>query len=95
MLGKGLCMVNVQGREWNVNRLLFADDTALVTDSDNWQRKLEEYVNEGNRVNLSKSKVMKCSRLVDERRMNVALNGEMLEEVECFKYLGASEAILS
>ena len=52
-------------------------------------------MNEGNRVNLSKSKVMKCSRLVDERRMNVALNGEMLEEVECFKYLGASEAILS
>ena len=32
---------------------------------------------------------MKCSRLVDGRRMNVALNGEMLEEVKCFKYLGA------
>ena len=36
MLDKGLCMVNVQGREGNVNRLLFADDTALVADSDNW-----------------------------------------------------------
>ena len=47
------------------------------------------------RVNLSKSKVMKCSRLVDERRMNVALNGTMLEEVKCFKYLRTSEAILT
>ncbi len=27
--------------------------------------------------------------MVDGRRMNVALNGEVLEEVECFKYLGS------
>ncbi len=40
-------------------------------------------------VNGSKSKVMKCTRLVDGRGMNVALNGEVLEEVECFKYLGS------
>ncbi len=32
---------------------------------------------------------MKCTRLVDGRGMNVALNGEVLEEVECFKYLGS------
>ncbi len=35
----------------------------------------------------SKSKVMKCTRLVDGTKMNVILDGEVLEEVECFKYL--------
>ncbi len=40
------------------------------------------------RVNECKSKVMKCTRLVDGRRMNVTLNGEMFKEVQCFKYLG-------
>ncbi len=32
---------------------------------------------------------MKCTRLVDGRRMNVALNGEVFEDVEHFKYLGS------
>ncbi len=45
------------------------------------------------RVNGSKSKVMKCMRLGDGRRMNVTLDGEVLEEVECFKYLGAHVAV--
>ena len=33
------------------------------------------------------SKVIKCTRKVGGRRMIVAMNGELLEEVECFKYL--------
>ncbi len=41
------------------------------------------------KVNESKSKMMKCTRFVDGRRMNVALNGKVLEEVECFNYLGS------
>ncbi len=45
------------------------------------------------RVNERKSKVMKCTRLVDGRRMNVALNGEVLEEVDCFMYLGSHVAV--
>ena len=32
---------------------------------------------------------MKSTRDVDGRRMNVALNGELLEEVICFEYLGS------
>jgi len=40
-------------------------------------------------VNESKSKVMKCTRMVDGRRMNAVLNGKLLEEVECFKSLGS------
>ena len=32
-----------------------------------------------------KSKVMRCSRYGNMGRMNVILNGEPLEEVDCFK----------
>ncbi len=77
--------------EWSLGQLLFADDMALVADSEGRLRKLvEEFGRVCKRtlkVNGSKSKVMKCTRLVDGRRMNVALNGEVLKEVECFKYL--------
>ena len=40
-------------------------------------------------MNDEKSKVMKCTKGVGGRRMNVASNGELLEEVECLKYLGS------
>ena len=32
---------------------------------------------------------MRCSRYGNGSRMNVILNGERLEEVDCFKYLGS------
>ena len=38
------------------------------------------------RVNIGKSKVMRCSRYRNADRMHVILNGELLEEVHCFKY---------
>ena len=41
------------------------------------------------KVNVNKSKVMHCSRRVDGGRLNVNLNGEMLEEVDHSKYLGS------
>ena len=39
-------------------------------------------------VNISKSRVTRCSRYGNGSRMHVRLNGEPLEEVDCFKYLG-------
>ena len=33
-------------------------------------------------MNENKSKVMKCTRVVGGRRMNIALNGELFEKVE-------------
>ncbi len=36
---------------------------------------------------------MKCTRVVDGRRMNVTLDGKVVEEVECFKYLGSQVAV--
>ena len=44
------------------------------------------------RVNVGKSKVMRCSRYGNGNRMHVILNNEPLEEVDCFKYLGSQVA---
>ena len=44
------------------------------------------------RGNVGKSKVMWCSRYSNGDRMHVILNGEPLEEVDCFKYLGSHVA---
>ena len=44
------------------------------------------------RVNVGKSKVTRCSRYWNGDRMHVVLNGEPLEEVDCFKYLGSQVA---
>ena len=44
------------------------------------------------RVNVGKSKVMRCSRYGNAYRMHVILNGKPLEEVDCFKYLGSQVA---
>lgn len=30
---------------------------------------------------------MQCTRMVDDTRMNVTLNGKLLDEVECVRYL--------
>ncbi len=41
----------------------------------------------------SKIKVPKCTRRVDGRRITVALNGKLIEEVDCFKHLGSRVAV--
>ena len=38
-------------------------------------------------MNVGKSKVPRCSRCGNGGRMHVILNGELLEELNCFKYL--------
>ena len=95
VLGKGLELLS--GGRFEINPLLFADDTALVADS---EEKLCRLVSEFSRVcerrklkvNVGKSKVMMCSRYGNGDRMHVILNGEPLEEMDCFKYLGAQVA---
>ena len=75
------------------NRKLFADDTALVAVTEEKQQRLVEdfgVVCERRKlkVNVGKSKVMRCSRGGQRPELSVRLNGEMLEEVESFRYLG-------
>ncbi|WP_435331133.1 reverse transcriptase domain-containing protein, partial [Klebsiella pneumoniae] len=67
MLGRGLRLVNADGGEWSLNQLLFADDIALVADSEETLRQLvEEFGRVCERrklkVNVNKSKVMRCTR---------------------------------
>ena len=72
--------------------MLFADDTALVADS---EEKLCRLVSEFGiicerrklRMNVAKSKVMRCSKYENGGRMHVILNGKPLEKVDCLKYL--------
>ena len=67
------------GGRFEINRLLFADDTALVADS---EEKLCRLVSEFGRVcekrklreNIGKSKVMRCSRYGNGDRMHVILS---------------------
>ena len=40
------------------------------------------------KVNVGKSKVMVCSRERQRTELGVRLKGEMLEELESFRYLG-------
>ena len=97
VLGKVSELLSVNGGRLEINQLLYADDTALVADS---EEKLCRLVSEFGRVckrrkfrvNVGKSKVMRCSRYGNEDRMHVILKGERLEEVDCFKYLGSQVA---
>ena len=89
--------VSVNGGRFEINQLLFADDTTLVADSEDMLcRLVSEFgrvcKRRKLRVNVGKSKVMRCSRYGNGERMHVILNGEPLEEVDCFKYLGSQVA---
>ena len=88
------CPVDGNDNAWQMNQLLFADDTVVVADS---EEKLCQLVTEFGRVckrrklrvNVGKSKVMRCTNREDGNRLNVTLDGEVLEEVDQFKYLGS------
>ena len=74
-LGKGLELLSANGGRFEINQLLFADDTALAADS---EEKLCRLVSEFGkvferrklRVNVGKSKVMRCSRYGNGGRMH-------------------------
>ncbi len=66
--------------------MLFADDTVLIADS---HERLRQLVKKFWRVcerGLIYTEVMKCTRIVDDTMMNVALNGKLFE-VKPFEYL--------
>ena len=83
----------MDGRGSELCQALFADDTALVADSEDMLQKLvKEFGRLCERrklkVNVNKSKVLYCSQQVDVGRLNVSLNGDILEEMDHFIYLG-------
>ena len=82
-----------------MGKLLFADKTALVADSEQKLCRPESEfcrVCERRKLRLKagKSKVMRCSRYGNGGRMHVILNGEPLEEVDSIKYLGSQVELI-
>ena len=86
-------LLSANGGRFDIHQPLFADNTALVADS---EEKLCRSVSEFGRVcerrklrvNVGMSKVMRCSRYGNGDRMHVILNGKPLEEVDCFSTWG-------
>ena len=66
VLGKGLELLGANGGKCEINQLLFVDETALVADSEKLCRLASEfgrvYESKKLRVNVGKSKVMRCSK---------------------------------
>ena len=94
VLGKGLKLRSANGGRFEINQLLFADDTALVAEL---EEKLCRLVSEFGRVCartklrvnvVGKNKVARCSRYGNGGRMHVILSGESLEEVDCLSTWG-------
>ena len=77
-----------------VNTLRFADDIAVLAESENdlqeMLQKMDQILNVGYnlRVNKKKTKVMVCSRN-EGKSINIKLGDEMLEQVREFCYLGS------
>ena len=79
------------GWKWIVNSLVYTDDTLPMTES---QESLARFVREfagmyGRRklkANVSKSKVMVVSKN-GGYKIAICLQGEKMEQIECFRYL--------
>ena len=91
VMGKGVRLEH-SGYEWRINSLIYADDTVLLAETEEglrrmvgefdkvcWRRKLK--------VNVSKSKTMVVSRK-EGQRVDVEVQGERMEQVRSYRYLG-------
>ena len=90
---QGLEGIKVGGK--NVNNLRYADDTALLADSEEkLQRLVDKLVGEseskGLKVNASKTQVLVISKGETLMPANIIVNSESLKQVRNFKYLGST-----
>ena len=77
----------------NVNNLRYADDTVNIADD---PQNLQEIVNKvkaessraGLDMNVKKTKTMVISRRPGEKKLEITVDGVILEMVDIFKYLG-------
>ena len=88
---EGLQGLSIGGE--NINNFRYADDTALVADS---AARLQEIVNVvkerseelGLYMNVSKTKSMRVNKAGEERKVQTVVDGQDLDQVRDFKYLG-------
>ena len=77
----------------NLNNIRYADDTVIVATTEKDIQNLLDVVNEKGQkfnveMNVEKTKVLVISR-DQNTRANLQLNGQVIEQVECFKCLGS------
>ena len=77
----------------NINNFRYADDTALVADSEERLQEIVNVVKErseemGLFMNVSKTKSMRVNKAEEERRIETFINGETLDQERDCKYLG-------
>ena len=78
----------------NINNIRFADDTVLVAESEKNLQELLDAVQKQcehfeTHINVQKTEVMVFSKKKQPPKIKVSLNGEMLKQVNQFKYLGS------
>ena len=78
--------------ERTMNRIMYADDTAILSDSKEELKELIEELSERGReygltVNFSKTKIMKVSR-TGENETSLFIEGKEIKSVQSFDYLG-------
>ena len=83
--------INIHGQ--NINNLRYADETALMANKpENLQKvvtKVKEVSSKGGLdMNVKKTKTMINSKEPKGKKVEIKVNGETLEQVDTFKYLG-------
>ena len=83
--------VNVGGT--NYNNLRYADDTALLAWNEKELSELISKINEvgkqfGMKINIKKTKTMVVSKKPNSPKINIAIDGEQIEQVASYMYLG-------
>jgi hypothetical protein len=81
------------GDEWQLNQMLYADETAVVADGTcDFQRLVSEFGRGCERrklsVDVANSKVIRVTRSENVGDIDITLNGIRMEDVDCFRYLG-------
>ena len=84
--------VNVGGT--NYNNLRYADDTALLAGNEKELSELISKINEvgkqfGMKNNIKKTKAMVVSKKLNSPKINIAIDGEQIEQVASYMYLGS------
>ena len=77
----------------NITNLRYADDTALMAESEEALQRIVDEVKmksleKGLKMNTKKTKTMVISRNTSAPQVSIKVDGETLEQVQSFKYLG-------
>ena len=83
--------ISIHGQ--NINNLRYADDTALMANKQDKLQKVvtkveEESSKAGLDMNVKKTKTMVHSKEPEGKKVDIKVNGVILEQVDTFKYLG-------